>query len=326
MIAIVNEESQVAARHLDVVGRTDLPDPRKTARPSSTVRQLLGGRLQGLRKAAGLTQQQVAERGAVSSYPVLSRIETGSPKAIITRPLVRDLLSLYKVTDPEEIRLVWERVDQVLSPDGDERWWEGQDGLVIGQFGDLLHMEPLADRITDYQSMYVTGLLQVPAYMDAVLCHPCLSAADQAHVERRRRLRLERQELLRTKTSLVLTAILDEAVLHRPVGSPAVMREQLRHLFNLAENRENIHIRIYPSAAWAKALPMTSSLTLLQFPADKQCADMLYEDNAGHGGSWLQEARVETVKASLEQLREHVLDKEHTLRFLERRIQGLVER
>lgn len=323
MIAIVNKESHVAARHLDVVGRADLPEPRKKARPSSTVRRLLGGHMRGYRKAAGLTLEQVALGAALGSDTKISRIETGSPDVTITRPLIQGLLNFYGVVDPHEIRLVMERVDQILT-DAADPWWAGHDGVVPGQFGDLVTMEPLADRITDYQSEFVTGLLQVPDYMDAVLQHPCLTAAEQAVVDLRRKLRLERQHLLRGKTSLVYTAIIDEAVLRRPVGGPSVMREQLRHLYNLAENRGNIHIRVYPSAAWEKALPMTSSLTLLQFPTEQQCGDMLYEENAGRGGAWLQEERVETVKASLEQLREHALDKEQTLCFLDGQIKRLV--
>ncbi|MEV7525856.1 helix-turn-helix transcriptional regulator [Streptomyces sp. NPDC091371] len=326
LIAIVNEEPLVPARHLDVVGRADLPEPRRSARPTSTVPlQLLGGHLRTLRKRAKLTGQQVAATKAVSSHTVLSRIETGKTNVAITRRLIQGLVALYGVTDPDDLRLLWERFDQAQADDAGT-WWAQQDGLVTGHFADLLHMEPLAERITDYQNQFVNGLLQVPAYMNAVLGHAGLSPEERTRIDRRRRLRQERQRLLESKSSLLYTAIIDEAVLHRPVGGRPVLREQLRHLHNLAENRENIHIRIFPTSTWDQAQPLTSSLTLLQFPRENGSADMLYEENAAHGGSWLQSTRIESVKASLEQLREHALPKKGSMEFLERLIEGLVER
>ncbi|MFJ3519839.1 helix-turn-helix domain-containing protein [Streptomyces sp. NPDC090131] len=325
MIAIVNEEWRVAARPLGVVGGADLPGPRESARPSSTVRQLLGGHLKGLRKAAGLKLADVCAAGAVSSVPVLSRIETGKTNVTITRSLVNGLLALYKVDDQAQLGSVRKRLEQLLADDS-EPWWSGHDGLVVGDFGDLLHMEAVADRITVYENMFVPGLLQVPAYMEAVMSHACLSEAEREQVDRRRRLRLERQRLLEAADAPEFTAIIDEAVLHRTIGSVSVMREQLRALFNLCENRESIHIRVYPSSAWAVAQPMTPSLTLLQFPREQESPDMLYEESGGHGGSWLKEARVDMVKASLEQLRSNVLDKQQTLLFLNRQIERLVDR
>ncbi|MFD8984640.1 helix-turn-helix domain-containing protein [Streptomyces sp. NPDC059564] len=324
MIAIVNEESHVAARPLSVVGGAGLPEVRGTVPSSRTVRQLLGLRMRALRKAAGMKLADVAGPGkVVSSTPVLSRIETGSPNVTITRPLIDGLLCAYGVTDPEEKRSVRLRVEQLLS--GDTAWWSAHDGLVVGDFADLLHMEAAAERITVYESMFVPGLLQVSAYMDVVMTHACLSDEEREHGERRRRLRKERQRLLDAGSEREFTAIIDEAVLRRTVGSRQVMREQLRHLFSLCENRESVHIRVFPSSAWEQALPMTPSVTLLQFPREQDCADMLYADTAGNGGSWLREPRVDMIKAALEQVRSHALGKQETLEFLERRIAELVD-
>lgn len=313
----------MAARPFGVVGGVSIPDHPEVAPPSRTVRQLLGSRMKGLRKAAGLTIAQVVAKGAVSSDAVLSRIETGNASVTITHAVINRLLGCYGVTDTEEVRSVLLRVEQLLS-DARPRSWS-QDGLVAGDFADLLYMEASADRITVYESMFVTGMLQTTAYMDAVMKHPCLSDQEREQVGRRRQLRKERQRLLESADAPEFTAIIDEAVLHRTVGSQAVMREQLRYLFSLCENREAIHIRVFPSKAWEKALPMTPSLTLLQFPREHEAPDMLYTETAGHGGSWLKESRVETVKASLEQVRSHALGKQETLEFLERRIAGLVD-
>ncbi|MBT2408686.1 MULTISPECIES: helix-turn-helix transcriptional regulator, partial [unclassified Streptomyces] len=233
MIAIVNEESSVAARPFGVVGGADLPDRPGVAPPSRTVRQLLGVRMKALRKAAKLTIAQVVAKGAVSSDAVLSRIETGNPKVNVNHALINRLLKCYEVTDQDALRSVRLRVEQLLS-DAKPRW-AAHDGLVAGDFADLLHMEAAADRITVFETMFVTGMLQTPAYMDAVMTHPCLSEQEREQADRRQRLRKERQRLLESADAPEFTAIIDEAVLHRTVGSRAVMREQLRTLFSLCE-------------------------------------------------------------------------------------------
>lgn len=313
----------MAARPFGVVGGAGLPEGPEVAPPSRTVRSLLGARLRALRKEAKLTAAQVVARGAASSEAVLSRIETGKPNVTINHDVVNRLLSCYEVTDADERRAVKMRVEEVIS--GRDQRWRSPDGVVAGDFADLLYMEAAAERITGWESMYVPGLLQTTAYMDAVLAHPCLTEQEREHLDRRRRVRRERQQLLESKDRPEFTAILDEAVLHRTVGSREVMREQLRHLFSLSENRTSIHIRIFPSEAWEKALPMTPSLTLLQFSKAHGAPDMLYAETAGHGGSWLKEERVEMVKASLEQVRSHALNKQDTLRFLDQRIGRLAD-
>ncbi|MFD0271748.1 helix-turn-helix domain-containing protein [Streptomyces sp. NPDC127106] len=323
-VAMVNEESHVAARPLSVVGGDDLPEIPGAFPPSRTVRQLLGGRMKALRKAAGLTLADVVRpKDLVQSSAVLSRIENGKTNVTITRALVDGLLARYGVSDPEEKRVARLRVEQLLA--GDTAWWAAHDGLVVGAFADLLHMEAAAERITMYESMFVPGLLQVSAYMDVVLTHACLSEEERELAERRRQLRKERQRLLDAPGGREFTAIIDEAVLRRTVGSRQVMREQLRHLFSLCENRESVHIRVFPSSAWEQAVPMAPSVTLLQFARERECADMLYADTAGNGGSWLDESGVEMVKAALEQVRSHALGKQETLDFLDRRIAELVD-
>ncbi|MGW8783094.1 helix-turn-helix domain-containing protein [Streptomyces sp. NPDC055796] len=279
--------------------------------------------MRSARKAAGLRSADVKDMGAVSSVSVLSRIENGKECVTITVPLIEGLLDCYGVRDPEELRAIRRRVEELLA--GQPAWWAAHDGLVVGDFADLLHMERAAERITVYESMFVPGLLQVPSYMDAVMTHVCLSPEELDHAQRRRRLRKERQRLLDDEGSQEYTAIIDEAVLRRTVGGQEVMREQLRHLLNLCENRRSVHIRVFPMSAWQDALPMTPSVTLLQFARERGGQDMLYVDTAGSGGSWLREPRGEMVKAALERVRLHAWDKKESLAFLDARIAELVD-
>ena len=63
------------------------------------------------------------------------------------------------------------------------------------------------------------GLLQTEEYARAVL-------RDDDQVK----LRMQRQDVLKKESPPVFVALIDESVLHRNVGGPAVMRDQLVHL------------------------------------------------------------------------------------------------
>jgi hypothetical protein len=62
-------------------------------------------------------------------------------------------------------------------------------------------------------------------------------------------LRLDRQKVLNDKDTR-LTAILEESVLHRPVGGKSVLRGQLEHLKEISR-RPQIDIRVIPTSAGA---------------------------------------------------------------------------
>lgn len=62
--------------------------------------------------------------------------------------------------------------------------------------------------------------------------------------------RLERQSILTGEDPTILFAIIDEGVLHRPIGRPEVMRDQLAHLQEMA-TRNNITVQVVPEDAAA---------------------------------------------------------------------------
>ena len=71
-----------------------------------------------------------------------------------------------------------------------------------------------------------------------------------------------------------VSAILDEAVLHRPVGGSQTMREQLQHLLSLAE-RDTVDITVVPWRAAAHPGMVFGAFTILHF-GETQDADVLY--------------------------------------------------
>jgi hypothetical protein len=90
-----------------------------------------------------------------------------------------------------------------------------------------------------WSPLLVPGLLQCESYMRAVL------SVEPYTAERLRELvsaRLERQAVI---GHAYVTAIIDQHVMHRLIGSPAVMAEQCVHLATMAE-RPDIALHVIP--------------------------------------------------------------------------------
>ncbi len=107
--------------------------------------------------------------------------------------------------------------------------------------------EEVASSLRTFEHTLVPGLLQTEAYARAVLATvPNIAAGD---LDERVAARLARQAILDRDDPPLLWAVLDEAVLHRPIGDDAkVMREQLFHLAEMAARR-NVTIEVIPYSA-----------------------------------------------------------------------------
>ncbi|MEH6373475.1 DUF5753 domain-containing protein [Streptomyces sp. KLMMK] len=95
-----------------------------------------------------------------------------------------------------------------------------------------MELEAQACSVAEYTCQVVPGLLQTADYSRALFKahYPCAVAeVIEAMVD----IRLNRQAIFRADTPPDYSAILDEAVLHRGFGGPAVMRAQLNRLIDL---------------------------------------------------------------------------------------------
>jgi hypothetical protein len=107
-----------------------------------------------------------------------------------------------------------------------------------------------------FQTLTIPGLLQIEAYTRAIL-----TANGASHVTERIELRQERQSMLRRTNAPVLICVIDEAALHRQVGGPAVMHDQLVRLQAAAQS-DMIAIEVIPYSVGAYQ-SMIESFTLL---------------------------------------------------------------
>lgn len=114
--------------------------------------------------------------------------------------------------------------------------------------------------IRAFECLLVPELLQTDDYARAVVSLGYWNRAEQM---RRAELRRRRREILGPRGGPTLWAVLDEAVLRRPVGGPQVLRTQLEHLVEMS-SRPNVIIQVLPFFASGYAAVGTS-FTMLRF-------------------------------------------------------------
>ncbi|QKG24888.1 DNA-binding protein [Actinomadura verrucosospora] len=201
-----------------------------------TVRQRrLAAELRRLREQKGLTGDDVAERLAWSTAKV-SRLENARTGAKIDD--IHALIDLYDIADSHRSELI------ALAHDAAEKgWWEGYRELP-GGYSALIALEDEANKITQWETYIVPGLLQTEAYARATISGLHLfDTVPPREIDRRVEVRTRRQGILHRAEPVEYTVLLDESVLQRLVGDPAVMRAQLDHLCAIAE-LPNVTLRV----------------------------------------------------------------------------------
>jgi transcriptional regulator with XRE-family HTH domain len=185
-------------------------------------RRELGALLKALRTERGWTAEQVAGRLGMSTSK-LSRLETGHRGASARD--INQLCDLYGVDDEQRQRLL------ELAREGKQRAWWQPLGLPYSTY---VGLEAEAASIYDYGLGIIPGLLQAPDYARAVVRATDPALPPEA-VEQRVQGRMTRQQLLFAEDGPRFEAVMDESVLHRLVGGPAVMRAQLERLLELSD-------------------------------------------------------------------------------------------
>jgi transcriptional regulator with XRE-family HTH domain len=203
-------------------------------RPATVRARGLGAELRELRKKTGLSTRTVAQQLGWSAS-TLNRIENG--ERAITSEDVSALLVLYEITGQERDRLL------ELAREADQPgWWERASSGLPPQVTALIGFESEAIRITDVGLALVPGLLQIPEYTRALLTGV---GVPKLEIETRVVARLGRQAILSKPHPPEFLAILDEAVLRRPVDGRDVMAAQLRHIIT-ASQRPNVAVHVIP--------------------------------------------------------------------------------
>ena len=280
-----------------------------TSRASPTIRRRrLGFELRRMREAAGVTIDVVAERLECSSSKI-SRIETGHTGA--TPRDVRDMLEVYGVSGAAAENLV-----QVAREARQKGWWHLYGTVLTTAY---VGLEAAATEIQAYEGQVVPGLLQIDNYAREMILkgRPDIT---QAELDRRVHVRMARQSLLTQDDPLRLWVVLDEAVIHRPVGGPGVLRKQLDHLTMVAE-QPNVTLQVLPFAVGAHA-GMDGSFAVLCYE-DPGDPDVVFAENAAGGLFLEKDDELRRYRFIFDHLRASALPPAETVAFLAARSKEL---
>lgn len=231
----------------------------------TALRMLLGAHLRRLREAQGVSREDAGWE-IRSSESKISRLELG--RVSFKERDVADLLTLYAVDDQDErARLL------ALARDANRPgWWHRYGDVLPSWFQSYLGLEAAAALIRTYEVQFVPGLLQTQDYARAVvrLGHANARAEE---IERRVTLRMDRQRLLTRSGAPQLWAVVDEAVLRRPIGGPNVMRAQIEALIDITE-LPNVRLQVIGFHVGGHAAA-GGAFSILRFP-DQDLPDVVY--------------------------------------------------
>jgi transcriptional regulator with XRE-family HTH domain len=231
-----------------------------------TVRRMqLGARLRRLREAKGVSRED-AGWAIRASESKISRMELG--RVGFKERDITDLLTLYGVDDEAERSGLLALGREANTPG----WWHPYGDLLATWLQYYLDLEAAATLIRTYEVQFVPGLLQTDEYARAVvrLGH---ADADTEEIDRRVGLRMARKQVLTRPDPPRLWAVIDEAVLRRPIGGPDVMRAQIKALSE-ACRLPDVRLQVIPFRAGGHAAA-GGAFTILRFP-DQELPDVVY--------------------------------------------------
>ncbi|MEW2395214.1 helix-turn-helix transcriptional regulator [Streptomyces sp. NPDC046862] len=240
--------------------------PGAGASAPTVLRMILGKRLQDMRQDAGVSLDDAAKALRVKPLTI-RRLEKAE---VALKPLyVEKLLETYGAGRQEidEFVTLAERANQ-------PGWWHPYRDVVPTWFTAYVSLETGARTLRTYEPHYVTGLLQTYGYARALLRAGFPQDSDE-DLERRVDLRLRRQGLLERSEPPTLWVVMEEAVLHRAVGGPEVMREQIDRLLAASE-LDHVSVDIVPFSAGAH-VGVCAPFTYFRFE-ERELPDIVYSE------------------------------------------------
>lgn len=205
-----------------------MPGP-KDLDPSSSPRALLGAELRHARDNAGFSQEKLGEKLFVSGS-FIGQLEAG------TRRMQPEFAA---------------QIDDILGTNGffQRNCKAANRSRYPDHFAEAAEAEAVAASIKEYAPLLIPGVLQTERYARAVFRGGRPTASDDV-IDELVEARLARTHILDDPTRPLFWTVLDEAVLRREVGGPAVMAEALHHISELAR-RHRVIVQVIPFKAGA---------------------------------------------------------------------------
>ncbi|MER6512607.1 helix-turn-helix transcriptional regulator [Nonomuraea sp. NPDC001636] len=186
------------------------------------------------RKAARMTQFALALRMHCHES-LVSHVEKGRRV-----PTLEFALEADKALDTDgHFAALHERISQSPALGWFARWVE--------------EIEPQAVILQSWDPLLIPGILQTAGYARAIFS----TATPPDRVEERVQARIQRMRIFDGNSPPAFLALIDEGVLHRPIGGPEILAEQLRYLLELTCH-PHITIQLVPVAAGCVAGTMSA--------------------------------------------------------------------
>lgn len=224
----------------------------------------------------------------------ISRLETGARRA---NPRdVRDLCRIYGLADKAEAGELMNLAQQARQA----AWWAEYEDV----FSPLLGLEEEAAAITSYSMFHVPALLQTSDYARAIV-RGIERMMQSAVLEQRVEARLRRQQLFERVAPPRFRALLDEAVLHRQVGSSSVMQAQMDRMIARIRDEKAI-IQIIPFHASNHA-STDSNFNLLEFGDETRQRPVVFVEGLVSNRYYKRPVEIARYREALDYLRDEAL-------------------
>jgi transcriptional regulator with XRE-family HTH domain len=262
--------------------------------PGRNPRQVFGAMVRFYRKKAGLSRAELA-RQICKSESLVQAIELGQRSAT---PQVTGDLEAALAADGALAQLR-EEIGDVLGYQGFPSW-----------FADWRVKEAEASDLRWYELHVVPGLLQTEDYARAIFGTRFKITEDE--IDELVTARMDRQEVLTREQPPGFWVILDEPVLHRTVGSPRVMLEEVSRLIDAAR-RPNVMIQVIPASVGAHE-GLAGSFAIADF---EDAASVGYVETALRGQPVEEPKDVAALNLTWDTLRAETLPRAASLALLE---------
>jgi transcriptional regulator with XRE-family HTH domain len=203
--------------------------------PETNPAAFLGGELRRARVAAGFASQDALSAALGFDRTVIAKAETGE------RPPTADVLAVWCQACQLDDNLFGRLAVLARRADGPVPTW----------FEDWLQAEGEAQSLRIWSPTLIPGLLQTPEYARALFLAAQSDTSDDV-IGALVAARLERQAILDRADPPDLVVVLDEAVLHRLIGSPQVMHDALVRVAELSQ-RAYVVVQVVPASNAANA-------------------------------------------------------------------------
>ncbi|MFD6321907.1 Scr1 family TA system antitoxin-like transcriptional regulator [Streptomyces sp. NPDC058442] len=259
---------------------------------SAGILHVFGRQLKLCRERAGLDRAELGSRAGYSASTIAS-FEQGR-----------------RIPPPKFI----DNVDELLDAGGLLK--AGKEEVARAQypafFRDAARLEAQAVELHVYATRAVPGLLQTEEYARAV-CAMWRPLLDVEVIEQRVTARMARKDIFARRPAPHLTFVIEEAVLHRPLGGEAVWRGQMEHLLLVGEQR-NVEIQVMPLSRKEHA-GLAGPFTLMETKDERRIA---YTEVQGDSHVHTERGKVRELETAYGSLRAQALTPAESLSLIEK--------